>query len=90
MEIDEFIENHQQSKEGKDDRKKMELHKNNLSANLGRTMMVYVALKDFRNSHCINNTKLFYAVCRAKILIENQASWPTTYMQKTLLQYWKQ
>jgi hypothetical protein len=34
-----------------------------------------------------NNLELSNTICRVRILIENQASEPNTYMQKTLLHY---
>jgi hypothetical protein len=46
-----------------------------------------IELQKFSLHH---NSKLFDTICRARIPIKNQASWSTTYVQKTLLNYWKQ
>jgi hypothetical protein len=51
----------------------------------------HVALKNVRDFHNFlliqNNSELFDAVCRVRILSETQASQSRTYVQKTLLHH---
>jgi hypothetical protein len=94
-ETDDIIENHRQGKEQKDDEKEEEEEEGSSQEPIVECKLksYHSALKNIRElqefSLNQNNSELFDTICRARILIENHASMSTTYVQKTLLHYWK-
>jgi hypothetical protein len=94
-ETNDIIENHREGEEEKDDEKEEEEEEGS-----SQEPIVECKLKSYRSalkntrelqefSLNQNNSELFDTICRARILIENHASMSKTYVQKTLLHYWK-
>jgi hypothetical protein len=64
----------------------------NLNENLRRRTYndAPISIRELQDLSHHNNSQLFDTICRARILLKNQSSRSTTYLEKSLLHWWKQ